>query len=42
MIIRAGTQVGSSDPLFLYGIDSDHKLSYNRDNRVMASMSSYL
>jgi hypothetical protein len=42
MIIRAGTKVGSSDPLFLFGLDSDNKLSYNRDNRVIFPSSSYL
>lgn len=41
-IARAGTKVGSSDPLFLFGRGSDHKLSYNRDNRVIFLSSSYL
>lgn len=41
-IPRAGTKVGSSDPLFLFGRGSDHKLSYNRDNRVIFLSSSYL
>jgi len=42
VIPRAGTKVGSSDPLFLFGLGSDHKLSYNRDNRVIFPSSSYL
>jgi len=42
LINRAGTKVGSSDPLIYFGIVSDNKLSYNRDNRVILPMSPYL
>jgi len=38
---QAGTKVGFSDPLILIEIVSDHKLSYDRDNRVITSKSSY-
>jgi len=41
LINRTGTQVGYSDPLILFGIVSDHKLSYARDNSVISPKSSY-
>jgi len=38
---QAGAKAGISDPLILVEIVSDHKLSYDRDNRVITSKSSY-
>ncbi len=38
---QAGTKVGFSDPLIFIELVSDHKLSYDRDNRVITSKSSY-
>jgi len=40
-MIQAGINVEFSDPLINLDIISDHKLSYERDNRVIFSESSY-
>lgn len=40
-ISRAGTKVGYSDQLIMYGYFSYQKLSYDRDNRVISPKSPY-
>jgi len=41
MIIQAGINVGFSDPLIIFDNISDHKFSYDRDNRVISPESPY-
>jgi len=40
-MIQAGINVGFSDPLKMFENFSDHKLSYDRDNRVISPESPY-
>jgi len=38
---RTGSNDGFSDPHVIYGLTCDHKLSYSRDNSVIAGKSPY-